>query len=106
MSWWIIGLALWLCPALVVGVALLRTARRRQSARKEETVGFWWDAQGKLWNPADTEAAAHSLVGPVLERLDEQVSWPTPEVNAPAASASPFRPLLPSLLPTSVPAGQ
>jgi hypothetical protein len=99
MFWWIIGLVVWLCPALIVGMAVLIIVRRAPETRTQEAMGFWWDAQAKVWNPGDIKDAAHPAAGAVAELFDEDVRWPILETDALRASMDRFQPLLPGLPP-------
>ena|SRR5689334_1783445 len=105
MSWWIIGLALWLCPALLVGMALLVVARRSPSTPTQASMGFWRDAQAEVWTMADAEAAAHSAPGAALAFFERDLRWPTLELEPQAVSVSGLRPLLPPLPPAPAPSG-
>jgi hypothetical protein len=95
MSWWIIGLGLWFSPALVIGTGLLIVARRPSSTRTQEGLGFWWDAQGKVWNPADVNVAAQLLAAEAVELVEDEVHWPTLEIAPHEAPTGRIPPLLP-----------
>jgi hypothetical protein len=105
MSWWIIGLGVWLSPALLVGAALLVVARRPPSTATPGSMGFWWDAQARVWNPADAQAIAHSATEAAVDLFEADVRWPTSEIDAEEATMGRFRPLLPPAPPAPAPCG-
>jgi hypothetical protein len=101
MLWWIIGVAVWVCPAVVVGTALHIAARRR--AREEQALGFWWDAQAtvKVWHVAEAAGTPHRAAGAVAD-VSKTGGGPDPAASAKGAMGA-FRSLLPPTPPAATP---
>jgi hypothetical protein len=106
MSWWTIGLALWLCPALVIGIALRIAVRRAPQWRSGETIGFWRDAEGTVWYPFEVKADLFAPgVKEITELLAPNAHEPTLEIEAQETSIDVFRPRPPPLPPAAAPSG-